>query len=69
MEEFIKTIKGPSPYETFKQRVVEECNVTRQAFYNWENGRAIQEKYKPIIDRIALEMFGRAVFDGEGGEE
>ena len=71
MEEFIKTIKpdSPSPYDTFKQRVMAECNVSRQSFNNWENGKAIQEKFKPIIDRIALEMFGRAVFGEEGGEE
>ena len=69
MEEFVKSIKpDATPYDTFRERVMKECNVQRQTFYHWENGRNVQRKFKPIINRIALELFGRAVFE-EGGEE
>lgn len=63
MEEFIKKIKEPvSRYELFRERVVAECNVSRQTFFNWADGKGIEEKYKPIIDRIAIELYGSPVF-------
>ena len=69
MEEFVKSIRPDnSPYDIFRERVMKECNVQRQTFYHWEKGRIVQRKFRPIINKIALEMFGRAVF-GEGGGE
>ena len=63
MEEFIRSIKpDTSPYDTFRDRVMRECLVSRQTFYNWEHGQSIEPKYKPVINRIALDMFGQKVF-------
>lgn len=63
MENFIKSIKpDTTPYDTFRERVMKECIVSRQTFYNWEHGTPVDGKYKTIINRIALDMFGKAVF-------
>lgn len=68
MEEFIKLIKpDTAPFDRFRERVMQECNVSRQTWYNWAGGKPIEAKYKPIIDRIALEMFGTSVFATEKG--
>ena len=67
MNEFIKTI-NIYDYEHFRDRVVAECNISRMAWSRWRNGAAISEKYKPIIDQIAMEMFGRLVFQKGGGK-
>ena len=56
-------------YERFRDRCVAECNISRTTWSNWRNGAAITEKYKPIIDRVAAEMFGRTVFAKEGGQQ
>ena len=60
MEEFITEIKGN--YDLFRQRVMDECIVTRQTFYSWSHGEPMLEKYKPIINRIAMEIYGKKVF-------
>ena len=66
MENFIKSIKpDTTPYDTFRDRVMRDCLVSRQTFYNWEHGQSIEPKYKPIINRIATEMFGKPVFTDE----
>ena len=56
-------------YERFRDRCVAECNISRTTWSNWRNGAAITEKYKPIIDRVAAEMFGRTVFGKDGGQQ
>lgn len=56
-------------YEKFRDRCIAECNISRTTWSNWRNGGAITEKYKPIIDSVAMAMFGRTVFGMEGGEE
>ena len=67
MEEFIKEINPqPSPYDQFRNRVISECNVTPQAFYGWCRGETVSAKYRPIINRIALEIYGREVFTESG---
>ena len=65
MEQFIASI-NIYDYERFRARVIEACQVTRSTWSNWRNGGPIEAKYKPIIDQVAREMFGRTVF-GEGG--
>lgn len=64
MEDFIKTVKpDTTPFDTFRKRVIKECNVSRQTWYNWSKGLPVEAKYKPIINDIATELFGKAVFD------
>lgn len=66
MEEFIKSIKpDTTPFDSFRNRIIEECHVSRQTFHNWSIGKPMEEKYKPIINRIAVEIFGRPVFQSE----
>lgn len=67
MEQFITTI-NIYDYERFRDRCIAECNISRTTWSNWRNGGAITEKYKPIIDRVATEMFGSTVFV-EGGQQ
>ena len=67
MNEFIKTI-NIWEYERFRDRVKSECNIGSMAWSRWRNGCVIADKYKPIINRIAVEMFGRAVFKERGQE-
>lgn len=68
MEEFVKEIReGVEKYNLFRQRVMDECNVGRMAFYSWSHGEPISKKYKPIIDRIAMEIYGKSVFFTEEG--
>ena len=62
MNEFIKTI-NVWEYEKFRDRIKKECNISGMAWSRWRNGEKITEKYKPIINRIAMEMFGRSVFE------
>ena len=70
MEEFIKNIKPDTTlFDRFRKRVMEECNVSRQTWYNWANGKQIEAKYKHIINRVATELYGKMVFDEEGGDK
>ena len=68
MNTFISSI-NIYDYERFRDRCIAECNISRTTWSNWRNGAAITEKYKPIIDRVAAEMFGRTVFGQEGGKQ
>lgn len=68
MEEFIKTINH-FEYNDFRDRIVEECNISTVAWGYWVKGGGISAKYIPIINKVAMEMFGRPVFDGEGGNQ
>jgi len=64
MEEFVKKIRpDTTQFDTFKERVIRECNVSRQAWFNWAKGMPMLDKYKPIIDRIAMEVYGKKVFE------
>jgi len=62
MEDFIKTI-NVYDYEHFRDKIMKECNISRSTWSAWRNGGSISKKYKSIIDRIAVDMFGRTVFD------
>lgn len=64
MKNFIQTI-NVFQYTEFRDRVVEACNVSQATWSNWKNGGAVSLKYQSIIDGIAKEMFGRAVFGKE----
>ena len=68
MEEFIKTI-NVFDYKRFRDRVVKECNISRTSWSRWCAGAVITEKYKPIIDKIALELFGCSIFEKEAINE
>lgn len=63
MEEFLKPYKEQLELlDRFRERVMAECNVSRQTYYNWTTGKSIEAKYKPIINRIAMEIYGCEVF-------
>lgn len=64
MFNYLKTINH-FDYCKFRERVIAECNISAVAWYKWSKGGPISEKYKPIINRIALEMFGKNVFNNE----
>lgn len=67
MEEFLKPFKEQlETLDRFRDRVMTECNVSRQTWYNWTTGKPIEPKYKPIINRLALEIYGREVFTESG---
>ena len=68
MEDFIKTI-NIYDYKRFRARVTQECNVSTATWSNWRNGKNEPEKkFKQIIDKIAAEMFGAAIYNTvEGG--
>lgn len=68
MNTFISSI-NIYDYERFRDRCIAECNISRTTWSNWRNGAAITKKYKPIIDRVAAEMFGHTVFGKEGGQQ
>lgn len=68
METFIASI-NIYDYERFRESVMRECNISRSTWSNWINGKGVESKYKPIIDRVARDMFGRLVFGKEGGGE
>lgn len=68
METFIASI-NIYDYERFRNRCIAECNVSSATWSNWRNGKGIEKKYKPIIDLVATEMFGRTVFGKEGGQQ
>lgn len=67
METFIASI-NVYDYEHFRDKVMKECKISRATWSNWINGKGIESKYKPVIDNVAREMFGRTVF-GEGGDQ
>lgn len=67
MNTFITTL-NIYDYERFRDRCIAECNISRTTWSNWRNGSSITDKYKPIIDKVSLELFGRTVF-GKGGAE
>ena len=62
MNEFLKTI-DTFQYESFRNRVRKECNISRTAWCKWRNGEQISDKYKEIINNIAMDMFSRKVFN------
>lgn len=65
MEEFIKTINHYE-YCSFRDRCISQCNISTAAWSYWINGGGVSSKYKTIINGIAVEMFGRTVFEAEG---
>lgn len=65
MEEFVKTINH-FEYNDFRDRIVKECNVSTAAWRLWVTGGGVSAKYKPIINKVAMEMFGRPVFEEKG---
>ena len=70
MKEFISKVKpDTTDYDTFRERVIKECNISRVTYYKWENGSTVSEKYKPIINQIAEEIYGKPAFEEEGGEK
>lgn len=69
MEQFIASI-NIYDYERFRDTIKTRCNISRTTWSNWRKGGSIEKKYKPIIDQVAMEMFGRTVFGTiEGGEQ
>ena len=67
MEDFLKTI-NIFQYELFREHVVKACNISMASWSYWRNGGTVSRKYKPIINIVAVDMFGRKVFT-EGGDQ
>ena len=65
MEEFVKTINH-FEYCRFRDLCVERCNITTVAWNYWVKGGGVSAKYKPIINKAAMELFGKPVFNQEG---
>lgn len=68
MKDFITAI-NIYDYEHFRDEVMEKCNISRSTWSAWRNGGKVTEKYKPIIDEIAMRMFGKKVFNKEAQDE
>ena len=63
MQDFIKTL-NIYDYATFRAACLEKCNISRAQWSNWRTGKvAVPEKYHEIINKEALDLFGRAVFE------
>ena len=64
LQEFIENM----PYgkaDEFRNRVVEACEITQGLFRIWRRGMTVPDKHHGTINRIALDMFGKAVFNEE----
>lgn len=69
MREFLTNI-NIFQYGEFRNRIIEECNISNATWSNWRRGAVEPEKkYKAIIDKIATEMFGAPIYNQEGGQQ
>lgn len=67
LQEFIEAMPHGRADE-FRNRVVQECQITQGMFRLWRNGLNVSEKYHGTINAITMEMFGQTVFK-EGGQQ
>ena len=64
-EEFVSNIPH-GRYDEFRKRVIASCNVSDGLFRMWKTGTPVKtEENRKAINRIALDMFGKAVFNEE----
>ena len=64
-EEFVSNIPH-GRYDEFRKRVIASCNVSDGLFRMWKTGTPVKtEENRKAINRIALDMFGKAVFTEE----
>ena len=61
LQEFIENMPHGKADE-FRNRVVEACEITQGLFRIWRRGMNVPDKHHVTINRIALDMFGKAVF-------
>jgi len=67
LQEFIEAMPHGRADE-FRNRVVQECQITQGMFRLWRNGLNVSEKYHGTINAIATDMFGQTIFK-EGGQQ
>ena len=64
-EDFINAIPH-GRYDEFRKRVVAACGVSDGLWRMWKTGTPVKtEENRKTINRIALDMFGKAVFNEE----
>ena len=69
MKNFIENYFHTAQYDEFRRRCIEACNVSSATWSNWKNGVVVPgAKYRAIIDTIATDMFGHAIFSAQSGE-
>lgn len=61
MKEFIENLTMRE-YEQFRKRVMNELNVTRNAFANWKAGQCPAKRYREQLNAIAQEITGKTIF-------
>ena len=62
-EDFINAIPH-GRYDEFRKRVVAACGVSDGLWRMWKTGTPVKtEENRKAINRIALDMFGKAVFN------
>ena len=63
MKDFIKTL-NIDDYAKFRAACMKACNIGRSQWSNWRTGKvAVPAKYHKIINKVASDLFGRAVFE------
>lgn len=63
MKEFLMAINH-FEFIAFRARCLNECRITRTTWSKWINGGKLTKKNKEDVNRIAMEMFGRPVWEG-----
>ena len=61
-DQFAKQIPH-GEYDTFRKRVIQECEITDAYFRMWYNGYNVPSVHHDKINKISLEMFGRKIFE------
>lgn len=61
MKEFIDNLTMRE-YELFRSRVMNDLNVTRNAFANWKAGQLPAKRYRAPLNAIAQEITGKTIF-------
>lgn len=48
--------------DEFRNRVVDDCQISQGLFRLWRNGLSVPEKHHATINSISVDMFGVQVF-------
>lgn len=48
--------------DEFRNRVVDDCQISQGLFRLWRNGLSVPEKHHATINSISVDMFGVLVF-------
>ena len=61
LQEFIENMPHGKADE-FRNRVVDDCQISQGLFRLWRNGLSVPEKHHATINSISNDMFGVEVF-------